>query len=72
MPTGVGQTEMQVATIAELGVNGYVGTPSFLKLIVEKADELKVDISCLKKARRRRRVPAAVAPRDPGASAASA
>jgi phenylacetate-CoA ligase len=50
VPTGVGQTEMQVATIAELGVNGYIGTPSFLKLIVEKAAELKVDISCLKKA----------------------
>ena len=40
-PAGVGQTEMQVATIAELGVGGYVGTPSFLKLILEKADELK-------------------------------
>lgn len=50
VPTGVGQTEMQVATIAELKVNVYIGTPSFLKLIVEKADELKVDLSCLKKA----------------------
>ena len=50
VPTGVGQTEMQVTTIAELGANAYIGTPSFLKLIVEKAAELKVDISCLKKA----------------------
>ncbi len=50
LPTGVGQTEMQVAAIRGLGVNAYVGTPSFLKLIVEKADELKTDISCLKKA----------------------
>ena len=50
VPTGVGQTEMQVATIADLQANVYVGTPSFLKLIVEKADELKVDLSCLKKA----------------------
>jgi phenylacetate-CoA ligase len=50
VPTGVGQTEMQVTTIADLGVNGYIGTPSFLKLIVEKAAELKVDIACLKKA----------------------
>jgi phenylacetate-CoA ligase len=50
VPTGIGQTEMQVTTIAELGANGYIGTPSFLKLIVEKAAELKVDISCLKKA----------------------
>jgi phenylacetate-CoA ligase len=50
VPTGVGQTEMQVSTIADLGITGYIGTPSFLKLIVEKAAELKVDISCLKKA----------------------
>jgi phenylacetate-CoA ligase len=50
VPTGVGQTEMQVAAIRDLSVNAFVGTPSFLKLIAEKADELKVDISCLKKA----------------------
>jgi phenylacetate-CoA ligase len=50
VPAGVGQTEMQVAAIHGLAVSGYLGTPSFLKLIVEKADELKVDISCLKKA----------------------
>jgi phenylacetate-CoA ligase len=50
VPTGVGQTEMQVATIRDLVLNGYVGTPSFLKLIVEKADEMKADISCLAKA----------------------
>ncbi|MBS0335577.1 MAG: AMP-binding protein [Proteobacteria bacterium] len=50
VPTGTGQTEMQVAAIAGLSVSGYVGTPSFLKLIVDKADELKADISCLRKA----------------------
>jgi phenylacetate-CoA ligase len=50
VPTGVGQTEMQVATIADLGANAYIGTPSFLKLIMEKADESKVDVACLKKA----------------------
>ena len=50
VPTGVGQTEMQVAAIRDLRLDGYVGTPSFLKLIVEKADELKADISCLKRA----------------------
>src|SRR5919204_6605856 len=50
VPTGVGQTEMQVATIRDLRLNGFVGTPSFLKLIVEKADEMKADISCLEKA----------------------
>ena len=50
VPTGVGQTEMQVAAIRDLGINAFIGTPSFLKLIVEKADELECDISCLKKA----------------------
>jgi len=50
VPAGVGQTEMQVSTIADLRIGGYIGTPSFLKLIVEKADELHADIACLKKA----------------------
>jgi phenylacetate-CoA ligase len=50
VPAGIGQTEMQVHAIAGLQIGGYIGTPSFLKLIVEKAEELKVDISCLKRA----------------------
>jgi phenylacetate-CoA ligase len=50
VPAGTGQTEMQAAAICGLGVSGYMGTPSFLKLIVEKADELKIDISCLQRA----------------------
>jgi len=36
--------------VRDLGIAGYIGTPSFLKLIVEKADELKADISSLRKA----------------------
>src|SRR5262252_9132843 len=47
---GTGQTDMQVATIADLRANAYIGTPSFLKLVVEKADELGADITCLAKA----------------------
>ena len=50
VPGGVGQTEMQVAAIAHLKLTGYIGTPSFLKLIAEKADELKADISSLRRA----------------------
>jgi phenylacetate-CoA ligase len=50
VPTGTGQTEMQVATIRDLRMSAYIGTPSFLKLILEKADEMKADLSCLKKA----------------------
>jgi phenylacetate-CoA ligase len=50
IPGGVGQTEMQVAAMADLRAVGYVGTPSFLKLIIERADELGHDIGSLKKA----------------------
>ena len=50
IPGGVGQTEMQLATIAAIKPSGYVGTPSFLKLLLERADELKINISCIKRA----------------------
>ena len=50
VPGGTGQTEMQAATVRDLRANGFAGTPSFLKLIVEKADELRIDISSLEKA----------------------
>lgn len=49
-PAGVGQTELQAQTLAHLKPNAYTGTPSFLKLILEKADELNLDTSCLTKA----------------------
>jgi phenylacetate-CoA ligase len=50
IPGGVGQTEMQARVIADLAPVGYVGTPSFLKLILEKCDELGVDSSSIKRA----------------------
>ncbi len=50
VPAGVGQTELQAAAIRDLRINAFVGTPSFLKVIVEKADELRLDLSCLEKA----------------------
>lgn len=49
-PAGTGQTEMQVQTIADLKPNGYAGTPSFLKIILEKADEMQASIASLGKA----------------------
>jgi phenylacetate-CoA ligase len=49
-PGGTGQTEQQVQAIADLKPEGYVGTPSFLRIIVEKADELGADITSLTKA----------------------
>jgi phenylacetate-CoA ligase len=47
---GIGQTELQVQALAELGADGYVGTPSFLKIILEKADEQGIALPKLKKA----------------------
>jgi phenylacetate-CoA ligase len=35
-PGGIGQTEQQVAAMAELQPAGYIGTPSFLKIILER------------------------------------
>jgi phenylacetate-CoA ligase len=49
-PGGVGQTEQQVQAMVDLRPDGYVGTPSFLRIIVEKAEEMGADISSLKKA----------------------
>ncbi len=50
IPAGTGQTEMQVATISALKPNAYAGTPSFLKMLFEKADEMGGDISSIRKA----------------------
>ncbi len=50
IPAGVGQTELQIQTIADLSPNAYVGTPSFLKIIFEQADELGSDVSSINKA----------------------
>ncbi len=50
IPAGTGQTELQVQTVADLQPTGYVGTPSFLKIILDKADELGADISTIDKA----------------------
>ncbi|MCI0548967.1 MAG: phenylacetate--CoA ligase family protein [Candidatus Rokubacteria bacterium] len=40
VPTGVGQTEQQVAVARGVGATGYVGTPSFLMTLVRKAEEM--------------------------------
>jgi phenylacetate-CoA ligase len=50
IPGGVGNTELQVHTIAHLKPVGYVGTPSFLKILYDRAQELAIDIASLKKA----------------------
>ncbi len=49
-PGGVGNTELQVKAMTELKPVAYGGTPSFLKVILDKALELGADVSSLKKA----------------------
>lgn len=40
VPTGVGNTEIQLEVMRDLKVNCYLGTPSFLGLIIKRAEEL--------------------------------
>jgi len=50
IPGGVGQTELQARAIADLEPAGYVGTPSFLKLILEKGDETGCETRSIRRA----------------------
>jgi phenylacetate-CoA ligase len=50
IPAGIGQTEMQVQAMVELKPDAYVGTPSFLKIIIEKARDMGADISSVQRA----------------------
>ncbi len=43
VPSGVGNTELQVKMMLDLRVNGYAGTPSFLMTIIKKAEEMGLD-----------------------------
>jgi phenylacetate-CoA ligase len=47
---GTGQTEQQVGAMAELQPAGYIGTPSFLKIILEKAFDMGVALPGVRKA----------------------
>ena len=49
-PGGTGQTEQQVQAMRDLQPAGYIGTPSFLKIILEKAAEMGVALPSVKKA----------------------
>ena len=49
-PAGPGQTEAQAEAMAALGITGYAGVPDFLKIILEKADEMGLDTSRVTKA----------------------
>ncbi len=49
-PAGTGQTEQHLQAIAELHPDAYTGTPSFLRILLEKAVEAGVDVSSIRKA----------------------
>lgn len=49
-PGGVGNTELQLQAMAELRPHGYIGTPSFLKILVEKAEAQDIPLASVKKA----------------------
>jgi phenylacetate-CoA ligase len=48
-PAGVGQTEQQLQAMAELRPDAYTGTPSFLRILLEKAQSTGCDITTLRK-----------------------
>ncbi|MEQ6203256.1 phenylacetate--CoA ligase family protein [Sulfitobacter sp. HNIBRBA2951] len=44
LPAGTGQTELQVFAARDIGTTAYAGTPDYLKVILEKADEMGVTL----------------------------
>ncbi|HER26768.1 MAG TPA: phenylacetate--CoA ligase family protein [Rhodospirillales bacterium] len=50
IPAGVGNTEQQLDVIGDLQPIAYAGTPSFLKILLQKAAAAGLDASCFKKA----------------------
>ena len=49
-PGGVGQTEQQVDAIRHFGAVGFLGTPDFLKIVLDKAIEMGIELPTLTKA----------------------
>lgn len=50
IPAGIGNTELQVETIAHLRPSGYGGTPDYLKVILDKAQEMDADCGSITRA----------------------
>ncbi len=45
LPAGTGQTELQVTAARDIGCTAYAGTPDYLKVILDKADEMGVSLT---------------------------
>ncbi|WP_050930766.1 phenylacetate--CoA ligase family protein [Aestuariivita boseongensis] len=50
LPAGTGQTELQVTAARDVGATAYAGTPDYLKVILDKADEMSVTLGFTKAA----------------------
>ncbi|WP_322892980.1 MULTISPECIES: phenylacetate--CoA ligase family protein [unclassified Yoonia] len=50
LPAGTGQTELQVRAAVDIGTTAYAGTPDYLKVLLEKADEMGVTLAITKAA----------------------
>lgn len=50
LPAGTGQTELQVRAAKDVGATTYAGTPDYLNVILEKADEMGVALGFTKAA----------------------
>ncbi|NVO55992.1 phenylacetate--CoA ligase family protein [Rhodobacteraceae bacterium B1Z28] len=50
LPAGTGQTELQVTAARDVGCTAYAGTPDYLKVILDKADEMGVALNFSKAA----------------------
>ena len=48
LPAGTGQTELQVTAARDVGCTAYAGTPDYLKVILDKADEMGVALKFTK------------------------
>jgi len=49
-PAGTGQTELQARAAHDIGVTAYAGTPDYLKVILDKADEMALRLNISKAA----------------------
>ncbi|MEQ8896508.1 MAG: phenylacetate--CoA ligase family protein [Roseovarius sp.] len=50
LPAGTGQTELQARAAHDIGVTAYAGTPDYLKVILDKADEMGLTLGITKAA----------------------
>ncbi|WP_397541725.1 phenylacetate--CoA ligase family protein [Roseovarius salis] len=50
LPAGTGQTELQARAASDIGVTAYAGTPDYLKVILDKADEMGLSLNIAKAA----------------------